>query len=192
MVPPPASKTLKPAARRRSWSAAGPRKGTGHRRRTVPPLAARTSIEAEGGRWRGEKRSLPLPFPGPSSPRRPDKGTCRKRQDSGAAMAGGLSWPRRSDGLTFCGWLRLSWAGGGSSSRSPRQVSFSRMSPFSGNDCLDSALRDRPVARWQTGPGSFLPCSCPCSCSCSLLGPWKKGIRARARVRAGARQTKMR
>ena len=28
-------------------------------------------------------------------------------------MAGGLSWPRRSDGLTFCGWLRLSWAGGG-------------------------------------------------------------------------------
>ena len=36
-----------------------------------------------------------------SIPRRPDSGTGRKRQDSGAAMAGGFSWPRRSDGLTF-------------------------------------------------------------------------------------------
>jgi len=26
-------------------------------------------------------------------------------------MAGGFSWPRRSDGLTFCGWLRPPYGG---------------------------------------------------------------------------------
>jgi len=116
-VPLPASKSLKPAAEGRAESAAGQRKGTGHRRRIRPVLCG-PIYRYRGGRGKnggGETLDAGASalLPSASSPRRPDSGPGRKRQDSGAAMAGGLSWPRRSDGLTFCGWLRLSWAGGG-------------------------------------------------------------------------------
>ena len=69
--------------------------------------------EGEERRWRKPRRRSVRSSPVRFSPRRPDSGPGRRRQDSAAAMAGALSWPRRSDGLTFCGWLRLSWAGGG-------------------------------------------------------------------------------
>ena len=83
----------------------------------VPTFAARSAAIEAGRGKNGGGETLDVGacalLPSASSPRRPDNGPGRKRQDSGAAMAGGLSWPRRSDGLTFCGWLRLSWAGGG-------------------------------------------------------------------------------
>jgi len=113
-VPLPASDVLKPAAERRAEWSAGLRESAGHRRQFVPPFAAIGSYR--GGRGEDcERRSPFFAASLRSSPRRPDSSTGRKRRDVGAAMAGGFSWPRRSDGPTSCGGPRVLLGGRGDS-----------------------------------------------------------------------------